>query len=81
MDGLRWIPMNSIGLHSTNKYRWIPSDNISALSGFNLTSGTLSRQTYFTSVARCYEQNFSYCFGKLRFPSVCIGNVWQKVDI
>ena len=44
MDGLRWIPMDPIGFHSTNRYRWIPSDNISALYNFHLTSGTLSRQ-------------------------------------
>ena len=46
MDGLRWIPMDPIGFHSTNRYRWIPSDNISALYDFHLTSGTLSRQSY-----------------------------------
>ena len=46
MDGLRWIPMDPIGFHSTNRYRWITSDNISALYDFHLTSGTLSRQSY-----------------------------------
>ena len=82
MDVLRWIPMDPIGFHSTNRYRWIPSNNISALSDFHPTSGTLlSRQTYLTSVGRCYEQNFAYSIGKLRFPLVCIGNVWQKVTI
>ena len=44
MDGLRWIPMDPIAFHSTNRYRWIPSKNISALSNFHLTSGTLRRQ-------------------------------------
>ena len=48
MDGLRWIPMDPIGFHSTNRYRWITSDNISALYDFHLTSGTLSRQSYLT---------------------------------
>ena len=48
MDGLRWIPMDPIGFHSTNRYRWITSDNISALYDFHLTSGTLSHQSYLT---------------------------------
>ena len=55
IDGLRWVPMDPIGFHSTNGYRRIPSDNICALFDFHLTSGTLSRQTYLTSVGRCYE--------------------------
>ena len=53
MDGLRWIPMDPIGFHSTNRYRWITSDNISALYDFHLTSGTLSRQSYLTSAGGC----------------------------
>ena len=77
MDGLRWIPMDPIGFHSTNRYRWIPSDNISALYDFHLTSGTLSRQSYLTTAGGCEEYNFAYSIGKLRFPSVCIENVLQ----
>ena len=42
MDGLRCIPIDPIGFHSTNRYRRIQSDNISALSDFHLTSGTLT---------------------------------------
>ena len=55
MDGLSWIPMDPIGFHSTNRYRWITSDNISALYDFHLTSGTLSRQSYLTSAGGCEE--------------------------
>ena len=81
MAGLRWVPMDPIGFQSINGYRRIPSYNISARFDFHLTSGTLSRQTYLTSVGRCYEYNFAYFVGKNTFLSVCIGNVWQKVDI
>ena len=49
------IPMDPIVFHSRNGYRQIPSDNICALFDFHLTSDTLSRQTYLTSVGRCYE--------------------------
>ena len=38
IDGLRWVPMDPIGFHSKNGYRRIPSDNISALFDFHLTS-------------------------------------------
>ena len=49
MDELRWIPRDLIGFHLTNRYRRIPSDNISALSDFHLTSGTFfaSKVSYF----------------------------------
>ena len=82
MDGLRCIPIDHIGFHSTNRYRRIQSDNISALSDFHLTSGTFfaSNVSYFP-FGRCYEQNFANSIGKLRFPLVCIGNVRQKVNI
>ena len=53
MDGLRWILMDPIGFHSTNRYRWITLDNISALYDFHLTSGTLSRQSYLISAGGC----------------------------
>ena len=81
MDGLRWIPTDPIGFHSTSGYRLIPSDSISALHDFHLTSGTLSRQSYLTSAGGCLEYNFAYSIGKLRFSLVCIENVWQRVDI
>ena len=80
-DGLRWIPIEPIGFHSTNRYRRISSDNISALSNFHLTSGTFSRQTYLISFGRCYEQNFANSIGKPSFSFMRIGNVWQEVDI
>ena len=74
IDGLCWVPMDPIGFHSKNGYRRIPSDNICALFDFHLTSGTLSRQTYFTSVGRCYEYNFAYSIGKNTFP---MGVYWK----
>ena len=53
MDGLRCIPIDPIGFHSTNRYRRIQSDNISALSDFHLTSGTF------------FASNLSYFLGKV----------------
>ena len=74
MDGPRWIPMDPIGFHSTSRYRWITSDNISALYDFHLTSGTLSRQSYLLPL-----EGVKIII--LPIPSVCIENVRQKVDI
>ena len=51
MDGLRCIPIDPIGFHSTNRYRRIQSDNISALSDFHLSS-----------ILYCIASDFRYFF-------------------
>ena len=81
MDGLRCIPIDPIGFHSTNRYRRIQSDNISALSDFHLTSGTFfaSNVSYF--LWKVLRIEFCQFHRKTTFPLVCIGNVRKKVNI
>ena len=50
-----------------------------ALSDFHLTSATLSRQTYLTWKVLRIESCLFHL--KTTFPFVCIGKVWQKVNI
>ena len=81
MAGLRWVPMDPIGFQSKNGYRRIPSYDISARFDFHLTSGTLSRQTYFTSFGRCYEYNFAYFIGKKYISYGCVLEMYGKKSI
>ena len=74
MDGLRCIPIDPIGFHSTNRYRRIQSDNISALSDFHLTSGTFfaSNVSYF--LWKVLRIEFCQFHQKTTFP---IGVYWK----
>ena len=74
MDGLCCIPIDLIGFHSTNRYRRIQSDNISALSDFHLTSGTFfaSNVSYF--LWKVLRIEFCQFHRKTTFP---IGVYWK----
>ena len=80
IDGLRWVPMNPIGFHSKNGYRRVPSDNISALFDFHLTSGTLSRQTYFTPV-KVLRKEFCLFHRKKYISYGCVLEMYGKKSI